>query len=271
MVGEQHLSIHMAKVPIKFHKSKLQTLVLIYRFRYVNPTLMARLRGISHKTAFLTLESLYQQGILNKKYQKSYKLLGKPGTYSLTMDGVNYLKNYVDVNAKYAHTHYKNTTNSDSYIERSLNAARVSVLISESYPNAFNIFTAAEMTAYSDKFPRPLPNLYLNRTKESDMLPNYYMLDVLTGYNTKVIAGRIDKYIKHFESGDWEEEEHPTILLIVDNAYIEKEAIKAVDQYKDNNYIESDDVVFMVTTIKALLNSNTPNIWTSHNQELASL
>jgi len=96
------------------------------------------------------------------------------------------------------------------------------------------------------------------------------MLDILTGLDKKVIAARIDKYIKHFEAGDWEEEEHPVILLVLADSYYEREALKIVESMKDNNYIEDDELVFMVTTQKALFSENI-NIWTTNSNELASL
>ena len=80
----------------------------------------------------------------------------------------------------------------------------------------------------------------------------------------------IDKYFKHYESGDWEEEEHPVILLIVADSYIERETLKMIESMKDSNYIEDDELIFMLTTQKALFSEN-KNIWTANNKELAEL
>jgi hypothetical protein len=260
----------MAKGIIKSHTSQILTLTYTYKFRYISAPLLARLRSINRTVAFRTLETLHQKGLLNKRFDSSYKLLGKPASYSLSITGVNYLRDHIDVNKNYAHTHYKNNTNSERFINESLDILRTNIVISESYPDSFTIFTRAEMTAYSDKYPKPLPHLFLNRNTHRSDRPNYYMLDILTGLDKKVIAARIDKYVKHFEEGDWEEKEHPVILLVVSDGYYEREALKMVDSMKDSNYIEDDELVFMTTTQKALFSENV-NIWTSHNKELASL
>lgn len=260
----------MIKETIKSHSIHIQTLTLIYKFRYISNPLLAEVRHINRTVAFRTLETLYQKGLLNKRFDKSYKLLGKPASYSLNIKGINYLKEHMELNKNYAHTHYKNNINSERFITESLDILRTFVILNESYPDTFTAFTKAEMTAFSDKFPKPLPHLYLNRMKPESERPNYYMLDILTGLDKKVIAARIDKYVKHFEEGDWTEKEHPVILLVVSDAYIERETLKIIDSMKDSSYIEDDELVFMVTTQKALFSEN-KNIWTTNNKELIEL
>jgi len=260
----------MTKETIKSHSIHIQTLTLIYKFRYISAPLLAEIRHINRTVAFRTLETLYQKGLLNKRFDKSYKLLGKPASYSLSTNGINYLKDHLELNKNYAHTHYKNNINSERFINESLDILHTNIILTEFYPDTFTIFTKAEMTAYADKFPKPLPHLYLNRMKPDDNLPNFYMLDILTVQDKKVIAARIDKYIKHFEAGDWEEEEHPVILLVLADSYLEREALKIVETMKDSNYIEDDELLFMATTQKALFSEN-KNIWTGNNKELQVL
>lgn len=260
----------MTKETIKSHSIHIQTLTLIYKFRYLSSPLLAELRHINRTVAFRTLETLYQKDLLNKRFDKSYKLLGKPASYSLNINGINYLKERMELNKNYAHTHYKNKINSERFITESLDILRTFVIINEFYPYTFTTFTKAEMTAFSDKFPKPLPHLYLNRMKLDNTRPNFYMLDILVNQDKKVIAARIDKYFKHYESGDWEEEEHPVILLVVADSYIERETLKMIESMKDSNYIEDDELIFMLTTQKALFSEN-KNIWTSNSSELLEL
>jgi hypothetical protein len=260
----------MTKETIKSHSIHIQTLTLIYKFRYISAPLLAELRHINRTVAFRTLETLYQKDLLYKRFDKSYRLLGKPASYSLNINGINYLKERIELNKNYAHTHYKNKSNSERFITESLDILRTFVVINESYPDTFTAFTKAEMTAFSDKFPKPLPHLYLNRMKPKSELPNFYMLDILVNQDKKVIAARLDKYFKHYESDDWEEEEHPVILLVVADSYIERETLKMIESKKDSNYIEDDELVFMLTTQKALFSEN-KNIWTCNIKELAEL
>ncbi len=261
----------MARKIIQSNDAQIEILKLVYTFRYVSAPLLASLRRTHETTTRVSLEKLRSKGLLNKKFDKSYRLLGKPAGYSLNPDGVRFISEHTEVNKKYAHSMYKNASASESFVDHSLNILASYIALSESYPDTFTIFTRAETVDYEDNFPKTLPNLYLSRNKTSKTLPNYYMLDILSDVQKNVMYKKIEMYIDHHESGDWEEDEYPTVLLVLDNSYIEDFTQKIIEERKDSRYILDDDLVFMTTTRKALLNARNINIWTSHKEELASL
>jgi DNA-binding MarR family transcriptional regulator len=261
----------MTETNYRLNKAQIENLTLIYTFRYVSIPLLAKLKNVHISTISNSLESLYQKGLLNKKYDKSFKLLGKPAGYSLNPNGVKAINEYIDVNKKFAHSMYKNATASENFMNQSLDIMAVYTSIKDTYRDAFTMFTRAETIDYEDSFPKTLPSLYLTRNDPSVDYPNHYMLDILTGVQKNVLYKKIDMYIDHFESGDWSEDEHPVILLVLDNSYIEDVVQKIAEERKDSRFIEDDELVIMTTTRKAILSSGNKNIWSGNNRELVGL
>ena len=261
----------MARKIIQLNSTQIEILKLIYTFRYVSAPLLAKLRKTHVTTTRVSLENLYSKKLLNKKFDKSYKLLGKPASYSLNPSGVKFISEYIDVNKKYGHSMYKNATASENFADQSISIMAVYIALNQLYGNAFTIFTRAETIDFEDNFPKTLPNLYLNRNDPVTDKPNYYMLDILTGVQKNVIYKKIEMYIDHFESGDWQEDEYPLVLLVLDNSYLEDVALKMTEERKDSRFIEDDDLIFMTTTKKAITTAHTTAIWSTNEEKLLSL
>ena len=64
----------------------------------------------------------------------------------------------------------------------------------------------------------------------------------------------IEHYIKHFESGDWEDTTiYPTILFMCENQFIERRVRRLANRLLENAYI--DNMRMYVTTRDKLFNS----------------
>lgn len=253
------------------NQTQVDILIITYRFRYVSAPLLARLRKTHVTTARASLENLYQKKLLNKKYDKSYKLLGKPAAYSLNPKGVKAVANYTDINEKYGHSMYKNASASENFADQNLNILAAYLSLEENYGNTFSIYTRAETIDFEDDFPKTLPNLFLKRNDSSNELPDYYMLDIIPGTQKNVLYKKIEMYIDHLESGDWQEDEHPTVLLVLENSYIEDVARKMFEERKDSRFIEDDEILLMTTTRKAIVAALTTSIWSIDTEHLLSL
>ncbi len=261
----------MAKVIIKANNVQEEILKLVYTFRFVSTPLLTRLRKVDNTVTFRALENLYNKGLLNKKSDNTYKLMGRPASYSLSPAGVSFLKEFLEVNKKYALTMYKNAITTDTFVNQSLNILAAYVILSETYPNTFTSFTRAETIELERLFPRTLPNLYLMRNETSASRPNHYFLDILAGNQKHVIFKKLNVYLDHFESGYWEEEEYPTILLVLDNVYVEDIARKIIEDRMDSRYISDADVKFLTTTRKALFSASNTDIWSNNENVRTSL
>ena len=254
----------MSKHRINLNDNQIHLLQLIYKFRFVTVPLLTEHRQVDRAATKRTLKVLLDRGYIGRRYDKSYKLQGKPASYYLTKKAIRLLRNDYELNEGVLHTLYKNTVVGEPFIHQCLDIYATYQNLHKLYPETFDIFTRAELADY-DYFPEPSPNLYLNRKDPLDDLPNEYLLDLFTDTNLFVIKKRIDVYIEHFESDDWEDDTYPVILIACPNAQTEKSIQKHIEQALDNNFIEEEDMQFLTTTTKALLdskNTNT-NIWSS--------
>lgn len=253
---------------MKAHRTNLnenqkQYLKLMYKFRFVSIPLLSMHKGISQVAVKRSLKTLEDRGYVQRRFKQSYFKQNKPASFSLNKQSIQYFKDNFTVNDSVLHTMYKNATVADSFVQQSLDVYHIFINLKKLYQETFNIFTRAETVEYEETFPSPQPNLYLSRKDPSKELPNDYMLDIFTDVQLFVIKKRVDAYIQHYESGDWEEGVYPTILLVCDDSRIEQAIQEYIENSKDNAFIEDDDLIFLTTTAKALLDSKNNNkiIW----------
>lgn len=184
------------------HKSKLNEkqihlLKLVYKFRFVTSSLLAKYKGISISAVNYSLEVLLSLGYLDRRFDKKFKLLGKGACYYLTAQGKNYLREHTEFSHNPLHAIYNNKTVGQIFIDHNIDVFRAFLSLRDSYPGAFHIFTKSELGDY-DYFPKPVPDLYLNRIKIVDDRPNEYMLDIFADTQLFIIKKRIALYLEHF-------------------------------------------------------------------------
>lgn len=260
------------KKPIRINENQILILKLVYTFRFVSISLIARLRKVSNTAVDNTINTLVEKGLLNKRYEKAeYIRLGLPAAYSLTPAGARLLKEHLEVNDKYVHTQYGNTRVEDKFIGQCLDILKGYILFSELYPDTFTIFTRPEIIDFEDSFPLPLPNLYLNRNKPSGKLPDYYLLDMFTNTPDSVIARRINVYIRHYKSGRWEEDEYPVFLMVLDSSKKEDFVQYVLGRALKKAKLDEDEITVMTTTKRAFFDGRETAIWSAEDIPLSSL
>lgn len=250
------------------NNKQIYTLKLIYKFRFINSTLLADYRGISRISSNKSLKVLLDKGYIGTRYEKSYKLQGKGPRYYLTTMGIRVLKAKTDLRLSRLTIAnlYRNNLVTDVFIEHSLDVMTVVMALKAKYPETFNIYTRTELGNY-EYFPKPKPDLYLNRIKLSTKLPNEYMLDIFTDVPPYVIRYRIKEYLQHYDSGDWEadaETDYPALLIVCPDEKSEKQLLKYLARKLDNEGIYIDDLNFYITSIDILTNPDRDkDIWKS--------
>jgi len=245
------------------NENQKQYLKLMYKFRFVSIPLLSMHKGISQAAVKRSLKTLEDRGYVQRRFKPSYFKQNKPASFSLNKQSIKYFKDNFTVNDSVLHTMYKNASVADSFVQQSLDIYHIYINLKKLYRETFNIFTRAETAEFEETFTSPQPNLYLNRKDPSEELPNDYMLDIFTNVQLFVIKKRVDAYIQHYESGDWDEGAYPEILLVCDDSRIEQTIQEYIENSKDNAFIEDDDLIFLTTTAKALLDSKSinTNIW----------
>lgn len=237
--------------------NQIHVLKLMFKFRFITSSLLARYKGISRISSNKTLKILLDQEYIGTRYDKSYKIQGKGASYFLAKKALTYLRDKHHMNQQVLHALYKNKTVGNAFVDHNIDIFAAYLALRDSYSGAFHIFTKTETADYG-YFPEPRPDLYLNRIKPSDTSPNEYMLDIFTNSQLFIIKKRIAVYLEHFESGDWESEAetaYPAILIACPDSRMEERLQLHVAKVLDNPGI--DDLNIYTTTVKALVGSDT--------------
>src|SRR4051812_36530457 len=80
----------------KLNQKQLDTLELLYRFRFMTTGLLTQLEGRKHITvAYSRLRNLHEHGYIGRHYDGEKQIRGEYATYYLKQDGVTALKNHL--------------------------------------------------------------------------------------------------------------------------------------------------------------------------------
>jgi hypothetical protein len=246
----------MTKSSLHLTTQQLHILKIIYKFRFVTSNLVAKYKGVSTSATNKAFIILLQRGLIARRFDKTYKLLGKSARYYLAPKALKLLKTEYGLNEQVLHARYKDKSVGEPFVEHTLEIMTACLNIRTAYPDTFTLFTKAELAKH-DYFPQPLPDLYLLLNKSSDRKTNEYFIDIFsTGTLLFIIKKRIDQYIDHFESGDWENNQYPLILLICPDNRTGHKLQKYIETTFDNKYIDETELTFLTgTDLNELLNT----------------
>lgn len=198
----------------KLNTEQLEILKLLNKFRYGSKELVTQYLGKKDPSyVFRRLEVLVSLGLIAKRYENSYRLLGKPAAYYLTPAGAKSLQESksIDINMKLI---YKSKTTSESFISHSLNIFGVRNQLKAKYGDTLGFFTKTDLRRDDfDYFPNPLPDAFLSTNKDEKR----FFIEVIDESKPFfAVSKRIKEYIRYEESGEWEETntDFPALLFI---------------------------------------------------------
>ena len=225
------------------NKDQLSVLRLLYRFRFATSEQIAGyFNRASNKHIQKRLKILEDQTLIGKRYDKSYKLRGKPATYYLTPKGARLLKatpqygKYTADNAIKAL--YKNKTVSEDFIEHNLTVLSTYLKLKELYGDKIQCFTHIDMLPH-DHFPDWLPDLYVRLDKKDETLQ--FFLDVFDDSKPFFVhVKKVRNYLQHSEDGDWDktDDEYPVVMSICDTKRNETKLRRQIRKAQDESYEE---------------------------------
>ena len=146
--------------------NQVQLLKLLYKFRFISSDLLAKYRDVTRASNNRSLAILVDQKLVNRRYDKSFKIKGKSAIYFLTPEGLRTLANFMPLNDSVVHAMYNNYRVTEGFVNEHLLVLEVCTTLQNSYPDIFNIFSRSEL-AHFDYFSEPKPYLYLSHKKPS--------------------------------------------------------------------------------------------------------
>lgn len=240
----------------KLNHEQLAVLNLLYAFRFASNEQVAKYQEKpNNKHVQKRLKILEDQGFIAKRYDKSYKLKGKPAAYYLLPKGARALVALDDrgedepINIKRI---YKDKDVSEGFIQHCLNLLSVYLSLDSLYGNKLDFFTKSDLKYEQFEFyPQPLPDAHFRiSTKNSD---ESVFLDIFEDSQPFfVLIRRIKKYLEYAGSGEWPEEGMPTILIVVENKSVHKRLRKRITKELRDSY---EEVAFATTQLDYLLDA----------------
>lgn len=266
----------MSRVRYRRPLNSEQILVLewLYKYRFsASRQLAIALHKPSHKTIQNKLQILEEQGLIGKRYDKSYKLAGRAAEYYLTPRGARTLTSYYgslpkdspdrrSLNESIVKSFYKNKTVSDAFIAHCLSVVDMHHTLKQLYGDKLRIYPQAILADYA-QFPTWRPDLYLSlKTPESSQI---YMLDIWDDTRPFFVSVRkMRNYLNHQESDDWvvDGQEYPYILAVCKDDKTQKKLNRQIIKALNENYI-SDEISYATTTIDQLqkVTKPTDKLW----------
>lgn len=247
----------------RLNEEQVAVLQLLWRFRFASSEQIAKYQAKPNSKAIQKrLKILEDQELIAKRYDKSYKLQGRPAAIYLTPHGARALaankprKPDEPINIKRI---YKDKEASEGFIEHCKNVLDVYLALKALYPakGKFDYFTKTQLSYEKyDFMPSPLQDACIRiKTSKGE---RYFFLDVFEDSQPFfVLIRRIKKYLDYASSSEWsrydEDGELPTILLVVQNKSVHKRLRKRLAYELRESY---EEISFATTRLEHILNPN---------------
>jgi hypothetical protein len=247
----------------RLNAGQVEVLELLYKFRYGSNDLIAEYFGKKDRSfVYNRLKILQDYKLIGKRFDKSYRIQGKPAAYHLLPEGARVLmasKPGLRVNIK---SIYDDDTRSEEFISRCLDLFAISNHLKSMYGDKLKFFPKSTLAVY-DYFPKPLPDAYISLKIGND---TRRMFMELFDSNKPPFAvdQRLRQLIEYYQSGEWQTKgsPFPPILCICEDGASEKRLQKQINRAL---FRSGEEVGLYTTTINAFMHmrSNTDAVWTS--------
>ncbi|HKU18397.1 MAG TPA: replication-relaxation family protein [Candidatus Saccharimonadales bacterium] len=263
MTDNNQLSTKLHKPEPKYRKKlnqeQVEVLQMLYRFRFASSEQIAQFQAKPNAKAIQKrLKILEDQDLIAKRYDKSYKLQGKPAAYYLTPTGARAFAANIErkpdepLNMKRLYT---SKDASEGFITHCRNVLSVYLALKALHPKQGELmyFTKNQLSyeKYDDYFPSPRQDAYVHiRKGQAD---RHFLLDIFEDTQPFfVLIRRIKKYLDYSSGGDWEahSDKPLTILMVVGHKSIHKRLRKRLAYELRESY---EDLKFATTRLEHIL------------------
>jgi DNA-binding HxlR family transcriptional regulator len=233
----------------------------LYWYRFCTSKQLAlSLNKNSHKTIQNKLQILEAQGLIGKRYDKNYKLAGRPAEYFITPKGARALEKAKpdSTNTWTTKSLYKNKTVSDDFVKHCIAIRETGICLFDLYgeqeAKKLLRITKTYMVQFTE-YPTWTPDLYLqyHPTKNTT---HHYFLDIWDGTKPFFVTVRkTQNYVKFKEEGEWiEDTSFPAILAVCKDKRAQTKLNRQMKRILSDAW---DDELIFATTTKQLLDEAT--------------
>lgn len=204
----------------KLNDDQLAILKLLLKFRFITRQSITKLFANSRPgmDVYRKLQVLENRGLIAKRFDPSYRLLGKPAAYYLLPNGARKLQENPEAAESKTHIKgiYKDKFVSEQFIDECLDIFITYIALQE-HSADLKFFTRSDLNHedYS-YFPQPLPDAYMRFENGRQ-----YFLFMHYKYQPFFVLTRaVKQLVEYFENGIWDDTgtNFPVVLFVVDNA-----------------------------------------------------
>ena len=226
---------------------QLKVLELLYKFRFGSNDLVAQYFGKRDRSfVYKRLKILLEQGLIDRRFDSSYRLLGKPAAHYLLPEGARMLqaaKSNTAINIKVT---YKNKSVSEEFVGYCLALFDIYCQIRRSYGDAVHFFTRHQLAGHYDYFDDFVPGAYM-RIDMEDGDKDYFIEYLQSSKPFFASVRRLKQYIEYADTGEWEagtDCDFPKVLLVCDASSLQDRLMKRADSILDE---ADDELEFYIT------------------------
>ncbi len=249
------------------NKQQIRTLHLLYWYRFCTSRQLARSFDKTNPKAIQNkLQILEVQGLIGKRYDKSYKLAGRSAEYFITPKGARALEkaNPNSTNTWATKSLYKNKTVSDDFLKHCIAVTETAQRLRDIYGDSKKLHLLPKSyMAQLDYYPSWTPDLHIEIPGKGETSAKHYFVDIWDGTKPFFVSVRKTRnYVNFKDSGDWQENEpYPVILAICDDERTQKKLKRQMQRILDEAW--DDELVFATTTRQRLETATRPadKIW----------
>jgi len=252
------------KTAVALNGKQYELLKFIAKYRFVTVAQVQKQFGLkSRPSVNLKLSVLVRSGHVGMKYDKSWRLIGKPAAFYLTPQGLRVLQRQLPyITDSIIRNAYGDKSASESLIQQSGELFEQAQSLTRLYPN-IKALTARQLGDF-DYFPKPLPDLYIAHAPDEET----YRFFLYHFRDTKrydiAVRSQVARLIAYREADTYSESENefPIVLFVCDTAAIEKLAQRTVRNALNKSY---ESILVYTTSRQALISQRSTDqpIWSS--------
>lgn len=247
------------------NKQQIRTLHLLYWYRFCTAKQLAHsFKKPIPKAIQNKLQILEEQQLIGKRYDKSYRLQGRPAEYYITPKGARTLEvaQPNTTNQWATKSLYKNKTVSDDFLRHTIAVTNASKQLRTVYSNKVEILTKSYMAQFAS-YPTWAPDLHVKIPTHGEAPAKHYFVDIWDGTKPFFVSVRKTRnYVNFKESGDWEEDEQfPAVLAICETVQLQKKLNRQMKRVLSDAW--DDELIFATATNQQLNEATKPTdkVW----------
>ena len=244
----------------QLNDDQINVLKLLFKFRFGSSDLLARSIGKKQSAdIYRRLRILQDQGLIARRYEPGYKLLGRPAAYYLTPDGARALHEYDPKLMPNIKAIYKDKAVSEAFVQYCLDVFGLYRKLHDIHGNELRFFTRSQLIKY-DYFEEFVPNVYL-RINQGGTEHDFFLEYLQSSKPFFAALQRLKQYVKYADSGEWEagtDSDFPAMLFVCDSRKLLNRLREKADWALDE---ADDELGFYATTLGKL------DVWQSLTDE----